>query len=54
VIGTLTGSLSDSADALADAGVNELTIGIGGAPAGYDLGELGELLQWRDHRNRRG
>jgi probable F420-dependent oxidoreductase len=40
------------ADALVDAGVTELTIGIGGGPDGsYDLGELRELLQWRDARN---
>ena len=38
------------ADALADAGVQELTVGIGGGPGGYDLGELRELLQWRDAR----
>ncbi len=45
------GSTSQSADALADAGVDELTIGVGGGRDGYDLGELRELLQWRDHRN---
>jgi probable F420-dependent oxidoreductase len=45
------GSILEHADALADAGVNELTIGIGGGPDGYDLGELRELLQWRDARN---
>jgi probable F420-dependent oxidoreductase len=39
------------ADALVDAGVQELTIGIGGGADGsYDLGELRELLQWRDAR----
>jgi probable F420-dependent oxidoreductase len=38
------------ADALVDAGVDELTIGIGGGPDGYDFGELRELLQWRDGR----
>jgi alkanesulfonate monooxygenase SsuD/methylene tetrahydromethanopterin reductase-like flavin-dependent oxidoreductase (luciferase family) len=43
------------ADALVDAGVTELTIGIGGGPdGGYDLGELRELLQWRDSRNAAG
>ena len=49
-----TGLISDYADALADAGVDELTIGVGGGPNGYDLGELGELLQWRDRRNTAG
>jgi hypothetical protein len=39
------------ADALADAGVAELTVGVDGSSAGgYDLGELRELLQWRDAR----
>ena len=41
----------EHADALADAGVDELTVGIGGGADGsYDLGELRELLQWRDAR----
>jgi probable F420-dependent oxidoreductase len=44
-------SILQHADALADAGVDELTIGIGGGPDGYDLGEVRELLQWRDSRN---
>jgi hypothetical protein len=40
------------ADALVDAGVTELTVGVGGGPdGGYDLGELREVLQWRDARN---
>jgi alkanesulfonate monooxygenase SsuD/methylene tetrahydromethanopterin reductase-like flavin-dependent oxidoreductase (luciferase family) len=38
------------ADVLVDAGVNELTIGIGGGPDGYDLGEVREAVQWRDAR----
>lgn len=38
------------ADALADAGVDELTVGVGGGPGGYDLGELREVLAWRDAR----
>ena len=43
------------ADALVDAGVTELTVGIGGGPDGsYDLGELREVLQWRDARNAAG
>ncbi len=53
VIGS-SGSISEHADALADAGVHELTIGVGGGPGGYDLGELNELLQWRDRRNGAG
>jgi probable F420-dependent oxidoreductase len=53
VIGTRA-SVSGSADALADAGVHELTIGVGGGGDGYDLGELRELLQWRDRRNGAG
>ncbi len=50
VIGT-AGSIAEYADALADLGVHELTIGVGGTPGGYDLGELTEMLQWRDRRN---
>jgi probable F420-dependent oxidoreductase len=50
VIGT-GGSILKYADALADAGVDELTVGVGGGSDGYDLGELGELLQWRDRRD---
>ncbi len=39
------------ADALVDAGVTELTLGVDGSSGGrYDLGELRELLQWRDAR----
>ncbi len=36
------------ADDLADAGVHEITLGIGGDGSGYDLGRLRELVQWRD------
>jgi probable F420-dependent oxidoreductase len=43
-------SILQHADALVDAGVDELTVGIGGGPGGYDLGELRELLQWREGR----
>ena len=53
VIGS-TGSIADHADALADAGVNELTIGVNGGSGGYDLGKLREMLQWRDRRNAAG
>jgi alkanesulfonate monooxygenase SsuD/methylene tetrahydromethanopterin reductase-like flavin-dependent oxidoreductase (luciferase family) len=38
------------ADALVDAGVTELTVGVNGSPDGYDFGELREVLQWRDAR----
>jgi probable F420-dependent oxidoreductase len=39
------------ADEFADAGIDELTVGIGGDGRGYDLGRLRELVQWRDRRN---
>jgi probable F420-dependent oxidoreductase len=44
--------LLDEADRLADAGVNEITVGIGGDGSGYDLGPLRALLEWRDARNK--
>jgi probable F420-dependent oxidoreductase len=50
VIGARGGPILEFADALADAGVDELTVGVGGGPDGYDLGEVRELLQWRDAR----
>ena len=37
------------ADELADAGVAEITVGVGGP--NYDLGELREAIQWRDRYN---
>ncbi len=37
------------ADDLAAAGVAELTVGVGGPD--YDLGELRELIAWRDRHN---
>jgi probable F420-dependent oxidoreductase len=43
--------IGDVADELADAGVAELTVAIGGDGKGYDLGQLRELLAWRDRRN---
>ncbi len=46
--------IESHADALADAGVSEITVGVGGTLDGYDLGQLRELLQWRDRRNARG
>ncbi len=39
------------ADGLADAGVNEITVSIGGNGTDYDLGELREAISWRDGRN---
>jgi probable F420-dependent oxidoreductase len=45
-------NIVESADSLADAGVDHITIGIGGDGRGYDLGSFRELLQWRDGRNR--
>jgi probable F420-dependent oxidoreductase len=37
------------ADELADAGVAEITVGVGGPD--YDLGELREAIRWRDRYN---
>jgi probable F420-dependent oxidoreductase len=39
----------DDADAFADAGVGQFTVGLNGPD--YDLGPLRELLAWRDSRN---
>jgi alkanesulfonate monooxygenase SsuD/methylene tetrahydromethanopterin reductase-like flavin-dependent oxidoreductase (luciferase family) len=51
VIG-VQGSILEHADALAEAGVDELTVGVGGGADGsYDLGELREVLAWRDQHN---
>ena len=41
----------DEADALADAGVQHLILGVGGDGHGYDLSVLRELVAWRDSRN---
>jgi hypothetical protein len=38
----------DEADALVEAGVTHLIIGIGGDGSGYDLSALRELVAWRD------
>jgi probable F420-dependent oxidoreductase len=37
-------------EALVDAGVQHLIVGIGGDGSGYDLGPLRELVAWRDAR----
>jgi probable F420-dependent oxidoreductase len=50
VIGSLE-NVGDIADELADAGVSEITVAVGGSDSGYDLGELRELIAWRDRRN---
>jgi probable F420-dependent oxidoreductase len=50
VIGSLE-NIEGIADELADAGVSELTVGVGGSGSGYDLGELREMIAWRDRRN---
>ena len=44
-------STLEQADGLADAGVHEITLGVGGDGHGYDLGQLRELVEWRDRRN---
>jgi probable F420-dependent oxidoreductase len=46
-----TTDIESNADGLADAGVDEITVGIGGSEGGYDLGQLREMIQWRDRRN---
>jgi len=48
VIGSLVDVLS-IADDLADAGVAEITVGVGGPD--YDFGKLREAIQWRDRYN---
>jgi probable F420-dependent oxidoreductase len=50
VIGSHDG-IGKIADALVDEGVVELTVSVGGGPSGYDLGELREMIQWRDARS---
>jgi probable F420-dependent oxidoreductase len=50
VIGSLE-NVFEIADDLADAGVAEITIGVGGPD--YDLGKLREAIQWRDRYNAR-
>ncbi|HEX3618517.1 MAG TPA: LLM class F420-dependent oxidoreductase [Solirubrobacteraceae bacterium] len=48
VIGSLE-DVFEIADDLADAGVAEITVGVGGPD--YDLGRLREAIQWRDSYN---
>ncbi len=45
------GNVMDHAQGFAEAGISEVTIGIGGDGSVYDLGPLRELLQWRDSYN---
>ena len=45
------GDLVEHADALADAGVQHVILGVGGDGSGYDLGVLRELVAWRDRVN---
>ncbi len=51
--GVMSG-LMDNVDVLHEAGVGQLILGVGGGPGGYDLGELRELVAWRDTVNARG
>jgi probable F420-dependent oxidoreductase len=46
------GDVTAVAGALADAGVAEITTGVGGEDNAYDFGQLRELLSWRDEYNR--
>ncbi|CAB4870318.1 unannotated protein [freshwater metagenome] len=50
-LASTTDRLIDHADDLHVAGVNQLIVGVGGGPDGYDLSELRELLAWRDAVN---
>jgi probable F420-dependent oxidoreductase len=52
VWGTFEDTL-EHADTFADAGIQEVELGVGRDGHGYDLGPLRELIQWRDARNRR-
>jgi len=42
----------ESADSLVDAGVDSVSVGIGGENGRYDLAPLRELVEWRDRRNK--
>jgi probable F420-dependent oxidoreductase len=44
------GDLAGHAEALVEAGVGHLIVGLGGDGSGYDLGPLRELVAWRDRR----
>jgi probable F420-dependent oxidoreductase len=46
-------NIVEQADELLDAGVRHLIVGIGGDGHGYDLGQLRELVAWRDSVNAR-
>jgi probable F420-dependent oxidoreductase len=46
-------NIVEQADELLEAGVRHLIVGIGGDGHGYDLGQLRELVAWRDSVNAR-
>ena len=43
--------LMSNVDELADLGVDQIIVGIGGSPDGYDLSMVERLVDWRDRRN---
>lgn len=45
------GDVLDHADELVAAGVQHIILGVGGDGRGYDLGQLRELVAWRDRVN---
>jgi probable F420-dependent oxidoreductase len=47
----LHGNVLEHVDALREAGVEHVIVGIGGDGKGYDLGPVRELLAWRDGHN---
>ena len=44
-------NLMDQVDDLHAAGVSHFILGVGGAPGGYDLTTLRELVAWRERQN---
>jgi probable F420-dependent oxidoreductase len=42
------GAMGGDADELREAGVQHLIVGVSGSSAGYDLGAVRELVEWRD------
>jgi alkanesulfonate monooxygenase SsuD/methylene tetrahydromethanopterin reductase-like flavin-dependent oxidoreductase (luciferase family) len=45
------GDILAHVDELVDAGVQHVIVGIGGDGSGYDLGQVRELVAWRDRLN---